>query len=309
MMRCSQCNLLIGRTEKNCPRCGTPTLSGLRLSTRWIAAVGVVMLVVLFAGLWTGARSKFNALPQQVVAPKALPQQVVAPKIRQGMPYKAARAIILSTGWQGSAFKKTILNEIHRDLQQWFVDAGFMEIEDCSPTGDGFCVAEFHDAEGKRKLYVFTTSGSPDEIKYEGHDPQIVSFCIDKKTVNCEQPMNANQIAALFDKRDSVQPAQAQENPWSNENVARVISGLILYDQQCGGLPPDANRALNAMSGGWLDPSFYRGGQHQPGMIGEKEMKAAAVWLIEPFNGLGRERWCRLQEAAVREIDKNMRGH
>ncbi len=135
-----------------------------------------------------------------------IPQQD-APKIKQGMPYNVARAIILSTGWQASVFKKSILAEIHRDLQEWFVDAGFMEIEDCSPTGSAFCVAEFHDAEGKRKLYVFTTSGSRDEIKYAGHDPQIVSFCIDKKTVNCEQPMDTDQVAALLNKHDSMAAA------------------------------------------------------------------------------------------------------
>jgi uncharacterized protein YecT (DUF1311 family) len=128
-------------------------------------------------------------------------------KVKQGMAYEAARAIILSAGWQASFFKKTILNEIHRDLQAWFIDAGFMEVEDCSPTGDALCVAEFHDAEGKRKLYVFTTSGSRDEIKYVGHDPRIVSFCIDKRTVNCEQPMDANQVAVLLDKRDPAMSA------------------------------------------------------------------------------------------------------
>jgi hypothetical protein len=115
-------------------------------------------------------------------------------KINQGMPYNAARSAILSAGWQPSFFKKTILNEIHRDLQDWFVEAGFMEVEDCSPTGDALCVAEFHDALGKRKLYVFSTSGSPDEIKYLGHDPQIVSYCIDHKTVNCDLPDTSSAV-------------------------------------------------------------------------------------------------------------------
>ena len=156
---------------------------------------------------------------------------------------------------------------------------------------------------------MFTTSSSPDEIKYKGHDPQIVSFCIDKKTVNCEQPMNTNQVAALLDKRDSMQPAHAQENPWTNENMTRVISILILYDQQCGGLPPDAQRALNVMVPGWLDPSFYGAKQHYPDVAGEKEMKAAAVWLTEIYNGLGREKWCRGEEPAGRQIDQSMRGH
>ena len=69
-------------------------------------------------------------------------------------------------------------------------------------------------------------------------------------------------------------------------------ASLLLYDQQCGGLPPDANRALNVMAGGWY---------HQPGTVGDKEMKAASVWLAEIFNGLGRERWCHSEQAAIRE--------
>ena len=109
-----------------------------------------------------------------------------APRIKQGMPYKAARTIILSAGWQASVFKKTILSELDRDLQEWFIDAGFMEVEECSGTGDAFCVAVFHDSNGKRKLFVFTTSGDRDEMKYQGHSPEIVSFCINKKAVNCD---------------------------------------------------------------------------------------------------------------------------
>jgi hypothetical protein len=66
-------------------------------------------------------------------------------------------------------------------------DPGFMEIEECSPTGNAFCMAVFHDPKGKRHLYVFTTSGNRDEMKYRGISiPQLVSFCMDKKTVNCD---------------------------------------------------------------------------------------------------------------------------
>lgn len=122
------------------------------------------------------------------------------PKIKQGMPYEAARAAILSAGWQASLFNKTILNKLNRDLQAWFISAGFMEVEECAPTGDALCTAEFHDADGKRTLYVFTTSGSREEIQYIGHNPQVVSFCINRKTVNCEEPMDANEVTAVFGK-------------------------------------------------------------------------------------------------------------
>jgi S1-C subfamily serine protease len=134
------------------------------------------------------ALSKFDLLfPTSVPSARSDSRQETL-KIYQGMQYAAARAVILSSGWQPSIFKKTVLNEIDRDLQDWFIAAGFAEIEDCSPTGDALCVAVFHEAEGKRKLYVFATSGSRDEIKYLGHAPQIVSLCIDRKSGNCEEP-------------------------------------------------------------------------------------------------------------------------
>jgi uncharacterized protein YecT (DUF1311 family) len=169
-------------------------------------------------------RIAFLTQSDPAAAAAAAPQQG-APKIKQGMPYSEARAIILSTGWQASVFKKTILNEIERDLQEWFINARLMEIEECAGTGDAFCVAEFHDAEGKRKLYVFTTSGSLDEIRYAGHDPQIVSFCIDKKTVNCEQPMDADQIAALLDHRV---PERSASDLTSDLSMSKVIGWTVV---------------------------------------------------------------------------------
>ena len=146
-----------------------------------------------------------------------------APKIRQGMPYEAARATILSAGWQASIFKKTILNKLSRDLQAWFISAGFMEVEECAPTGDAFCTAEFHDAEGKRTLYVFTTSGSREEIQYIGHNPQVVSFCINRKTVNCEEPIDANGGAALSGTNSVVSNHPASWQGCTREQAAQII--------------------------------------------------------------------------------------
>jgi hypothetical protein len=108
------------------------------------------------------------------------------PKIKQSMPYPRARATILAAGWQASVSKKTILDDLDLRLQDWFISAGFAEIQQCFPTGDALCVAVFHEPRG-RKLYVFTTSGSRDEMKFQRlNAPRVVSFCIDKQTVNCD---------------------------------------------------------------------------------------------------------------------------
>lgn len=61
----------------------------------------------------------------------ALPESVEAEPepggVAFGMPYQEARSVIPSANWQPSVFKKTILGEIDRDLQEWFVTAGFIE--------------------------------------------------------------------------------------------------------------------------------------------------------------------------------------
>jgi hypothetical protein len=140
-----------------------------------------------------------------------------APEIKQGTAYGEARGIILSAGWQASFFKKSILSELDRDLQGWFLAAGFMEVEECSGTGDGLCIAEFHDAHGKSKLYVFITSGSREEIKYQGHDPQVVSFCVNRKTVNCELPATLPAGTKPSKRKPDATPqtkAPAQQTNW-----------------------------------------------------------------------------------------------
>jgi hypothetical protein len=156
--------------------------------------------------------------PRPSEQPSAPARPQTTPAIRQGMPYDEARKIILSAGWQASLFKKTILNELDLHLQEWFTKAGFLEIEECAGTGDALCVAEFHDAEGKHKLYVFTTSGSSEEIKYIGHDPQIVSFCVDSKTVNCDKPAAPN-----------LGPASS-EGSQSNDTLEKVTAKKKLGD-------------------------------------------------------------------------------
>ena len=97
------------------------------------------------------------------------------------------------------------------------------KLRNAQGTGDALCIAEFHDAEGKRKLYVFTTSGSQDEIQYIGHNPQVVSFCIDRKTVNCEKPMDANEVAALFGKNVTASKQSASWRGCTREQAAQII--------------------------------------------------------------------------------------
>lgn len=173
--------------------------------------------------------------PRAAGARRTVLAETRVPEIKQGMPYREARSIILSAGWQPSFFKKSNLDEIQRVFQEWFTAAGFMEVESCAPTGDALCVAEFHDALGARKLYVFTTSGDHDEIKYLGHDPQIVSFCVNKNTVNCEEPLSARQLNSLMAGLNTCTKARAIEitrTPGSQVNDPCVVHWRSLEVQK-----------------------------------------------------------------------------
>lgn len=111
--------------------------------------------------------------------------QAIPPNLRQGTPYSQARGMILKAGWQAALFKKTILEHLDLVLQAWYLDQGFNEIEECAPTGSGLCVAQFHNADG-RVLFVFTESGDRSQGAYRGAGPRIRSFCVNKRSVNCD---------------------------------------------------------------------------------------------------------------------------
>jgi hypothetical protein len=84
-----------------------------------------------------------NAVVAQVNSQNSLGAFPAIPKIVAGMPYGTARQSISSLGWQPSVFKKTILDDVHRRLQQWFLASGYQEVEDCAPTGDRFELGSF----------------------------------------------------------------------------------------------------------------------------------------------------------------------
>lgn len=110
--------------------------------------------------------------------------QEIPKDLRQGMPYTQARALLLRAGWQASFFNKAILQHLDRVLQAWYLDHGFMEVEECTPTGSGLCTAIFHNATGS-KLYVFTAGGDRESGAYKAPGPVITSFCLDRLAVNC----------------------------------------------------------------------------------------------------------------------------
>ena len=75
-------------------------------------------------------------------------------RIRQNMPYYKARRILLNDGWQASYSRWQDIPEYGR-VNDYYYKKGWREVEDCSGTGMGYCMFNFHDAYG-HKLSVVT---------------------------------------------------------------------------------------------------------------------------------------------------------
>jgi hypothetical protein len=81
-------------------------------------------------------------------------------RIEQGMPYKAARKILIQQGWQPNvpASNGSIPNLENSQIKIAY-DRGYHEIKDCSGTGLGLCRFEFVNYKSEL-LVVSTTSRS-----------------------------------------------------------------------------------------------------------------------------------------------------
>ena len=71
------------------------------------------------------------------------PQEV---PLKKGMPYEAARRILIKKGWQPN-LQGTPRNLENRSVKELF-DLGYEEIKDCSGTGEGPCRFEFINKKG-----------------------------------------------------------------------------------------------------------------------------------------------------------------
>ncbi len=110
-------------------------------------------------------------------------------RIKQGMPYPKARKILLESGWQTVDTHKLpngqplcYLVATRRDLSlQNDKRCNFLEIDDCSGTGMGYCKMMFYDGKGIY-LSVITSGGEPsgDENSADSNEPIIDSW--DKET-------------------------------------------------------------------------------------------------------------------------------
>jgi hypothetical protein len=104
-------------------------------------------------------------------------------RIEQGMPYRAARKILIEQGWQPN------LSTSNEDLQnrefgqtKSIYDSGYKEIKDCSGTGLGLCRFEFINSKGEL-LVVSTTSQVELEVFHWFLDPPPQSSQVSRRNL------------------------------------------------------------------------------------------------------------------------------
>ncbi|WP_333301725.1 hypothetical protein [Microcoleus sp. K4-C2] len=118
------------------------------------------------------------SLENSVNAPEKIP-------LKQGMPYKEARQILIQQGWQPSLQGQPNLRD--RSVKELF-DLGYKEIKDCSGTGEGPCRFEFINKQGELLVIVATTRGSENTKRF------VRNWWIEKKTESNQQNSSSNII-------------------------------------------------------------------------------------------------------------------
>ncbi len=99
------------------------------------------------------------------------PQEV---PLKKGMPYEAARQILIKKGWQPN-LQGTPSNLRIAAVKELF-DVGYEEIKDCSGTGEGPCRFEFINKKQEVLIVVATTMGDKNTKRF------VRNWWIEKKT-------------------------------------------------------------------------------------------------------------------------------
>jgi hypothetical protein len=109
------------------------------------------------------------------------PQEV---PLKKGMPYEAARQILIKKGWQPN-LHGTPSNLRIAAVKELF-DVGYEEIKDCSGTGKGLCRFEFIDKKQEVLVVVATTMGLQNTKRF------VRNWWIEKKTDSNQQKSSSN---------------------------------------------------------------------------------------------------------------------
>jgi hypothetical protein len=122
----------------------------------WRTLVGRLVAILLFLGM-----SFAGAEAQEL------------PRLKQNMPYDEARKMMIDAGWQAAQIR---VQELEDDTQQYLISSrfhkkGYMEFNNCMPTGLGLCSAIFSNDDGK-KFYISIDEG--DQVANWGYQTEAL---------------------------------------------------------------------------------------------------------------------------------------
>lgn len=140
----------------------------------------------------TQAQNSINIEPtsQEVQVNKNSAKANESLPLQKGMSYREARQLLLQQGWQPN------LQGDPPNLRSLAVrglyDLGYVEIEDCSGTGEGPCRFQFINDNGDLLFVVTTPLGNPNLSLNLG--PFVRNWWIEKKTDTTQKNTSLNQI-------------------------------------------------------------------------------------------------------------------
>lgn len=95
------------------------------------------------------------------------------PELRQGMSYDAARKLLIDGGWQANLGNPMHREELQIALTEYYVKKGYLEVDNCMPTGLGLCEASFKDAAGNILSISINENETVNSWRYPYVEPSL----------------------------------------------------------------------------------------------------------------------------------------
>ncbi|MEE3717699.1 hypothetical protein V2H45_13240 [Tumidithrix elongata RA019] len=174
--------------------------------------------------------------------------------LQKGMTYEEARQIILAQGWKPNP---NVESNLRSPVVKAIFDRGYIEINDCSGTGEAPCRYEFVNQNGEL-LYVVTA----------GRDSLVRNWWIEKRSDASQQNSASNSIQSgryWIGGTDQGLEIQAEryryydesgiDKPWKPISELKYIKdGVVFYDANhwCLSTLMPKNRVSTCTANGWM---------------------------------------------------------
>ena len=171
--------------------------------------------------------------------------------LREGMPYKEARQLLLGQGWQPN--KDGDPANLNSLTVRKLYGLGYVEIEDCAGTGQGFCSFQFINKSGDR-FFVVTTPGGSVDI-----DPFVSKWWIEKKSASFNITegrywLGATDQALEVKGKQYRYDSEAGVQQWQPISELKYIKNGVVFDGKnywCLSTLAPQNGATSCSAKGW----------------------------------------------------------